>query len=231
MGKVLWALLLALSLGVVSAQESAGELPAPTLETLFAKRDLSVLEQLVSAAQKGSPDVVEAEHALALTAPDAELLGRLSRSLDIGVGANLAMDYYSQASPSYSISLSLDVVELLSGDDKKSVLAGRVVRARAQTRLAVVAAFTRYTVARNAAESAAQALETNEAQFRAVGSLLKVGEATLNDQLAARSAVSSAAVTLLSANAEVIVSLEALAGTVGMTAQAVAGVLTQKGTP
>ena len=137
------------------------------------------------------------------------------------------MDYYSQASPSYSISLSLDVVELLSGDDKKSVLAGRVTQARAQTRLAVVEAFTRYAVARNAAESAAQALETGEAQFRAVGSLLKVGEATLNDQLAARSAVSSAAVTLLSANAEVIVSLEALAGTVGMTAQAVASVLAQ----
>ena len=231
MGKVFWALLLALSLGVVSAQESAGELSAPTLETLFTKPDLSVLEQLVSAAQKGSPDVVEAEHALALSAPDAELLGRLSRSLDIGVGANLAMDYYSQASPSYSISLSLDVVELLSGDDKKSVLAGRVAQARADTRLAVVEAFTRYAVARNAAESAAQALETNEAQFRAVGSLLKVGEATLNDQLAARSAVSSAAVALLSANAEVIVSLEALAGTVGMTAQEVAGVLAQEGTP
>ncbi len=196
-----------------------------TLETLFTKGDLKVLEQLVSAAQKNSPDVTVAEHALALTTPDAELLGRLSRSLDIGVGANLAMDYYSQASPTYNISLSLDVVELLSADDKQTVLSGRVAQARALTRLAVVEAFTRLVVARNSAESAAQALETSEAQFRAVGSLLKVGEVTLNDQLAARSAVSNAAVTLLSANAEVIVSLEALAGTVGMTAKEVAALL------
>ncbi len=61
-----------------------------------------------------------------------------------------------------------------------------------------------------------------------MGSLLKVGGATVNDQLAARSSVSSAAVALLSANAEVIVSLEALAAVVGMEAEAVAGVLEGK---
>ncbi len=137
------------------------------------------------------------------------------------------MDYYSQASPTYNISLSLDVVELLSADDKRTVLSGRAAQARALSRLAVVEAFTRLVVARNNAESSAQALETSEAQFRAVGSLLKVGEATLNDQLAARSSVSSAAVALLSANAEVIVSLEALAAVVGMKAEAVAEVMAQ----
>lgn len=175
--------------------------------------------------------MAEAESTLTLNAADAELLGRLSRSLDVGVGADMTMDYYSQASPSYNISLSLDVVELLSADDKRTVLAVRVAQLRAQTRLAVVEAFTRYVVARTGAESVAQALETSEAQFRAVGSLLKVGEATLNDQLAARSSVSSAAVTLLTANAEVIVSLEALVATVGMSAKQVAAVMTQDKTP
>lgn len=198
-----------------------------TLETLFSRRDLGALEQLVARAQASSPDVAEAESALTLNAADPELLGRLSRSLDVEVGANLAMDYYSQASPSYTISLSLDVVELLSAADQRTVPAGRVAQLRAQTRLAVVEAFTRYVVARNGAGSAAQLLETSEAQFRAVGSLLKVGEATVNDQLAARSAVGSAAVALLTANAEVIVSLEALAAAVGMSAQEVAGVLSR----
>ena len=84
---------------------------------------------------------------------------------------------------------------------------------------------TRFVVARNSAESAAQALETSEAQFRVAGSLLKVGEATLGDQLAARSVVSSSAVGLLTANAEVIVSLEALAAATGMNARDVAGLL------
>ncbi len=121
------------------------------------------------------------------------------------------MDYYSQASPSYNISLSLDVVELLSADDKRTVLAGRMAQVLET--------------------SEAQVLETSEAQFRAVGSLLKVGEATVNDQLAARSSVSSAAVALLTANAKVIVSFEALATTVGMKAEEVAVVMTQDKTP
>ncbi len=229
-GQLLLALM-TLLFGVASAQTTAPVSEPFTLETLFSKRDLSALEQLVSAAQANNPAVAEAEGALTLNTADTELLGRLGRSLEVGVGANMTMDYYSQASPTYNISLSLDVVELLSADDKKPVLSGRVAQARALTRLAVVEAFTRYTVARNAAESAAQALETSEAQFRAVGSLLKVGEATLNDQLTARSAVSSAAVTLLTANAEVIVSLEALAAVVGMTAQEVAALLTKSKAP
>ncbi len=221
--------------GVVSAQNTEVANPPVgetlTLETLFSKRDLTALEQLVATAQENNPDLAEAQSTLTLNAADTELLGRLGRSLDVGVGADLAMDYYSQASPSYNISLSLDVVELLSADDKRTVLAGRVAQLRASTRVAVVEAFTRHVVARNGAESAAQALETSEAQFRAVGSLLKVGEATVNDQLAARSAVSSAAVALLTANAEVIVSLEALAATVGMEAKQVAAVMTQDKAP
>lgn len=223
-------LLLVALLNVASAQDTA---PAAvtesfTLETLFSQRDLRALEQLVTTAQANNPAVAEAEGALSLNTADTELLGRLGRSLEVGVGADLAMDYYSQASPTYTISLSLDVVELLSADDKQTVLSGRAAEARALTRLAVVEAFTRLVVARNNAESSAQALETSEAQFRAVGSLLRVGEATLNDQLAARSSVSSAAVALLSANAEVIVSLEALAAVVGMEAEAVAVVLEGK---
>lgn len=215
--------------GMASAQNAEATDPPVsepfTLETLFSKRDLSALEQLVTTAQANNPAVAEAEGALSLNTADTELLGRLGRSLEVGVGANMEMDYYSQASPTYTISLSLDVVELLSADDKRAVLSGRVAQARALTRLAVVEAFTRLVVARNNAESSAQALETSEAQFRAVGSLLRVGEATVNDQLAARSSVSSAAVALLTANAEVIVSLEALAAVVGMEAEAVAGVL------
>ena len=205
----------------VSAQGQAGGV----LETLFSPHDLAVLEQLVSVAQASSPDLAEAEHALSLNEADTELLGRLGRSLEVGVGADLKMDYYSQVSPSYSISLSLDVVELVSAEDNRTVLAGRAAQTRALIRVGVIEAFTRYVVARNSAESAAQALETGEAQFRAVGSLLNVGEATLGDQLAARSAVSSAAVALLTANAEVIVSLEALAATAGLEARAVAALL------
>lgn len=212
--RVLFALLLCFGVG-----------QAQTLETLFSAQDLAALEQLVATAQENSPDVAAAESALTLNAGDTALLGRLGRSLDVGVGAAMAMDYYSQASPTYNVSVSLDVVELLSSEDEQTVLAGRALQARALTRLAVVEAFARYAVARNSAESAAQALETSEAQFRVAGSLLKVGEATLGDQLAARSVVSSSAVGLLTANAEVIVSLEALATATGISARDVAALL------
>lgn len=209
--RLLFALLLCFGVG-----------QAQTLETLFSAQDLTALEQLVTTAITNSPDVAAAESALTLNAGDTALLGRLGRSLDVGVGAAMAMDYYSQASPTYNVSVSLDVVELLSTKDERTVLSGRVGQARALARLAVVEAFTRFVVARNSAESAAQVLETSEAQFRVAGSLLKVGEATLGDQLAARSVVSSSAVALLSANAEVIVSLEALAAATGMNARDVA---------
>lgn len=197
----------------------------PVLETVFSQHDLAALERLVATAQANSPEVGAAAHAFTLNAADTELPGRLGRALEVGVGADVAMSPYAQASPSYRISVSLDVVELLLAEDRRAVLGQREAQARAQVRLAVVEAFTRYVVAHSGAESAAQALETSEAQFRVVGSRLEVGEATVNDQLAARAAVSSAAVTLLTANAELIVALEALAAVVGLGAAQVAEVM------
>lgn len=189
------------------------------LETVFGPTDLAALEQLVAAAQESSPEVLEASRTVELAAAAVEPLGRLAQALDVRASGNVAGSLYTQASPSYSISVSLDVVGLLEVPDEREVLARRLATARAQTRVQVVEAFTAYVVARNAAESAAQALESAEAQFRVVSSRLEVQEATLSDQIGARSSVGSAAVTLLSANAEVIVTLERLAAVVGLSAE------------
>ena len=48
---------------------------------------------------------------------------------------------------------------------------------------------------------------------------LEAGEATLSDQIRARSSVADAAVALLSANGEVITALESLAATIGLGPQ------------
>lgn len=189
------------------------------LETVFSPGDLAALERLVSTAQANSPEVLEATRAVDLAAAEVEPLGRLTQALDVRAGANVAGGLYTQASPSYSISVSLDVVGLLDAPDEREVLKRRLARARAQTRVQVVEAFTGYVVARNAAESAAQALESAEAQFRVTTSRLEVQEATLSDQISARSSVGNAAVSLLSANAEVIVRLEQLAAVVGLSAE------------
>ena len=82
-----------------------------------------------------------------------------------------------------------------------------------------------YKVALETAESAAHALESAEAAFRATQAKLEVGEATLTDQLRAQTAVSEAAITLLGANGQVIVGLEALAATVGQPPGEVLAVL------
>lgn len=193
--------------------------PTGTLETVFSSNDLAALERLATTAQANSPEVLEARHAFELAAADVEPLGRLTQALDVRAGANLAGNIYSQASPSYSISVSLDVVSLLEVPDEREVLESYLAQAQAQTRVQVVQAFTGYVVARNTAESAAQALESAEAQFRVTTSRLEVQEVTLNDQISARSLVGSAAVSLLSANANVIITLEQLAAVVGLTAK------------
>ena len=79
-------------------------------------------------------------------------------------------------------------------------------------------AAVRLFVARAAAESAAQGLETAEAAFRVAEARLELGDVTATVVLEARLAVSQAAVGLLRANAEAVVALESLSVLVGLGA-------------
>ena len=188
-----------------------------TLETVLDAADLAALEQLVAVAERNDPRVLEAELALVIGQREISLEGRLREALSINMGTGLEVDPYGQARPSYSVSVRLDAMALIGPDDRSGALERALVLSRAESRYKVVQAFVRYVIARQAAEAAALALESAEAAFRVASARLEVGEVTLSDQLRAKSAVSEAAVALLRANGEVVVSLEGLALTVGVS--------------
>jgi outer membrane protein TolC len=190
------------------------------LTTFFSESDLAALERLVAVAEQNSPGVLEAAGRLKSEQQSVSLEGRLAQALEVRAGTELSGDFYQQVTPSYSISLSLNVMDLLEREGDTDILTARLETARAESRLETVSAFVRYRVALEAAESAAQALESSEASYRVVSARLEAGEATLTDQIRARSAVADVAVTLLRANGEAITALENLSLVVGLGPEA-----------
>jgi outer membrane protein TolC len=171
----------------------------------------------VARAQENNPRVMEARAALETAELALTLEGRLAEALTVKAGAGVS-GTFEQATPSYSFSVSVDVMSLVSSPAETQVLASKLASALAESRVETVEAFIRYVIARNAAEAAARAVESSEAGFRVVSARLEVGDATVSDQLAAQTAVGNAAVALLRANGEVIIAAENLAAVVGLSA-------------
>lgn len=186
-----------------------------TLDTVFSNADLAALERLVTLAQTQSTRVLEARGVLQRAEIDASFEGRLAEALTIRAGAGLSNDSYGQAKPSYSLNLSLDVMTLARSENHTTLANAKLSDALAKSRVDTVEAFVRYLIARNAAEAAARALESADANHHIAHARWHIGEATLADQVSAQSSVASAAVTLLRANGEVIIALEQLAAVVG----------------
>lgn len=212
-------LVLILVLGALSfAQEPTA--PRQTeIETFFSPAELGALERLVAVAQERSPTVLQAAAALRVGEAQLEIGGRLADALTLSVRAGVAGDLYGQLSPSYSISAGIDLIALAVHDDRTGILRAGLASARASVRAETAAAFVRYMVARQSVQAAALAVDSADATFRVVQARLEIGEATISDQLAAQAAVSSTAVALLRANGELIIALEALAATVGLSPQ------------
>lgn len=178
------------------------------------------IEELARRAWGVSAAVLEAEAALARSTWVYSPEGRLAEALSVTGNAGISGDVYGQAAPRAAISVSLDVMTLAGEPEAGELraLEARVAAARGQVRVAVLEAAVRLLVARAAAESAAQGLETAEAAFRVAEARLELGDVTATAVLEARLAVSQAAVGLLRANAEAVVALESLAAQVGLGA-------------
>jgi outer membrane protein TolC len=190
------------------------------LETLFTQSELQILEQLVSLAQSNDAKVLEASIAL----EDTEMLGRLSEALTVNAGVGLSGDFYGQAAPKYSVSVSLDLMQLVDGESANLAQA-KVLGEKNNVRVRTVEAFVNYKVAKESAESAALGVESATAAFNATHAKVEMGEATRTEQLQAQQAVSGSAIGLLEANGQVIVALENLAAVVGAAPAEVAAIL------
>lgn len=216
-GAVAWA----------AAPAGAGgfEVEQPTMEVTVTGAERQALDRLVARAMQVSPAILEATTVLDQARWSVSLEGRLSNALIISGGAGVANDAYGQAVPSYSIRVSLDAIKLVAPAPATGALEARLSQARAQTRLAVTEAFTRYLVAVAGAESAAQGLESAESAFRVTTVRYRAGDVIAADVIDARSKVSEAAVSLLRANAEVVVALEGLAAVTGLPAEELTGMV------
>jgi outer membrane protein TolC len=201
---------------------------AQTLDAFFSPTDLAHLDELITAAQANNPEVLQATAQIDALERTASLEGRLAESLNIQAGANLNSNLYDQASPSYSISVSIDIMGLVEAGEgtTRRLLDIQLETAQAQARVAAVEAFVTYKVATNNAEAAARNVEAAEAAFQVSAARYNVGDTILANQIQAQTAVADAAVNLLSANGQVIVALEQLASVTGLTPSEVANIVT-----
>ena len=189
---------------------------AQNLEIVFTAEDRAALESLVTLAQGNDPLVLERRQSLAQSEYDLSIPGRLTEALSVNAGTGLTGDFYGQAAPSFSVSVSVDVMELVKREDT-SLMSAQVSDALETARLKTVEAFVAYKVALESAEASARALEAAEASLKVVQVRVEAGAEVAAAQIGAQSAVADAAINLLRANGNVIVALERLASIVGAT--------------
>lgn len=170
-----------------------------------------VYEELVKAALPRDPQLQKAQGALEVW--------RAQRGLLFAVGSDLSLSLsgdFTQVSPGYRLSLSLNLAELLR-DRSPELLAleADLEQARRALRLRVLEGYTRYLYALEAARTASDGVEAAEAALAAERARLRVGESTTAQVLKAAEQVSQARLALYQRNLELAVAfgnLEALSG-------------------
>ena len=187
------------------------------LDTFFSNEEMVVLEQLVTTAELHDLAVQRALSELRGNQAELETFNRVTNALTISGGADVEGDIYGQSSLGYNISISLDIIKLIDVDDDTNVLNVAVDSARRDCRTRVVNAFVTYKVATQNAEVATLNLETAEVGLKVSTSLYEAGRVTQSDLLNSQERVGQAAIKLLEANGQVVVTLEELAAAVGIT--------------
>jgi len=203
--------------------------PAQTnISTVISNKQRATLEQLVILAEENNIDIQKAKLALNQANHILEPLGRLKEALTITGSSSLSGDYYGQLSPSYSISLALNVLDLFPEDASKERTL-TLQETRASLRLDILDKYLTYLTALEQAKARALELEASELAFRAEQARFNVGNATLVEQARAQTNVSQAALTLLTANTSIITATEALAATLGLSIEELNQILKEQG--
>ena len=196
-----------------------------TLQTFFNNDDLRALESLISAAERNDLTVLELSQQLESAEYNLSTEGRLTEALNVRAGGSFDTDLYQQAAPSFNISLSLDVMQLVKADDDRGVILAKIAEAKDAARVKAVEAFVAYKVAVEGAEAAARNVEAAQAAFEVTKVRVETGDAIVSSQIRAQSDVADAAIALLTANGNVIVALERLAEATGLSPQETVAVI------
>jgi len=190
---------------------------AQSLPSFFTDSDLQTLEQLIVIAEANDLQILEYQAELGVNENEFGFTGRLGEALSVNAGTSVSGSYYGQAELSYSLSVSLDVMDLLSVSNGSSVIEQRIVSAKLNTRVRVVEAFVAYKISLINAETRARSVEASQARYEVAVTRVQAGESILSSQINAQSDLASAGLSLYSANGDVIVALEKLAAVVGVS--------------
>ncbi|MGM8838495.1 TolC family protein [Thermus sp. 93170] len=185
------------------------------------REEARLLDRLAEEALRADPAYLRALADLEAARQTLGILGALSAE----AGASLAGEY-GQVSPTYRLSLSLNLAELFRDRGPAlRALEAQAEAARREARARAAEAFFRWLSAREAARAAADGVEAREAELRALQARARVGAAAPHEVLAAAERLSQARLALYRANLDLALALENLARVVGLPLEALRALL------
>lgn len=190
-----------------------------TLQTQITQNDLKIIEQLVTIAERYSPQVLEAKTAMGWRAFENVVSLELSPSLT--TTSYNSPEESEEKENSLYVSISIDPIKLISAFEQKSLLRSRLYEAKQQKRLAVIKSYFAYIQARQATKIAAYRMQNLTASDRIVS--VDSSDGRVN-QLSNPEYV-AAATEILNTNAQEQIALQELAACVGISAQTIVPIL------
>ncbi|MEO1376003.1 MAG: hypothetical protein AAFW70_17130 [Cyanobacteria bacterium J06635_10] len=207
-------------LGLVFIGFSAVAVGAEELQTEITEEDLQIINKLVKIAQKNSYQVREAKYEMGFHAfvdiVSIELSPSQSRT------NYKTPDFSSEDERSFSISLTIDPVQIFTAIDKMPVMKARLRETKQQTRLKVMKQYLAYLQARQASKITAYQMHKFEKRERiAIASNAAVGNSRQLDNVD----YVAVATDVFNKNIQERLALEELADVVGLSPEKMINIL------
>lgn len=201
------------------------------LQTEVTQQDLALIDRLVQLALNSSADIRAAKAAMGVSA--------FAETVTLEVGPDFRTGSWSEAGEAYSgtengfsLTFTLDPLQLISSIQQLPVLRSRLQETKGEKRVEVVKYYVAYLQAKQAVKIAAYQMQALAKQGDAPLEKRTPQIATRHLQSASQSISSldnkeyvAAATEMLTASAQARVALEELAGCVGLSAQATLALL------
>ena len=205
-------------IGLILISFSSVAIASEKLQTEITKEDLRIIDKLVQIAQKNSHEVRKAKYETGLNAFTDSISIELSPSQSF---TNYKKpEFFFEDVRSFSISLNIDLIQIITAIDKMPVIKARLRETKKQTRLKVVKQYFAYLQSRQASKIAAHRMQKFQKRERIASNIYFGSSQQLdNDNYVA------VATDNLNKNMEERLALEELAQIVGLSAQEMRNIL------
>jgi len=178
--------------------------------------------ELVKIALERDPAVLTARANRQAADVDKSALGAVNAS----AGFDLAGDFEQIKTPSYRLSMSVDLAALFKDNTTYfAALNAQTIQAGNAVRVRVLQAYAAYLYALENAAVAGDALEARSAEMRTLEAKAKVGAATNAEVLGGAERVSQGRLAIFKANLDLAVSKQNLASSAGVSLSELGNVL------